>query len=226
MKTTTLFSATLLALAVLGAPVAAQDPAGDARPARKQLDGNGDGAIDRAEAASHPRLAERFERLDRNGDGRLDASERPAHHRKRPHGGHDRMGHGGIVRLDTDGDGRLTRAELEAAAAERGMGDARGGRGARHGLLQSFEAIDADNDGHIVRGELRAWHQAQRPQRQAEMVRRAGERFTAADLNGDGRLSRVEVEEKLPRMAAGFAWMDENRDGFLSREELSPGPMH
>jgi hypothetical protein len=36
----------------------------------------------------------------------------------------------------------------------------------------------------------------------------------------DGRLNRVEVDEKMPRMAARFAWIDENRDGFLSRAEL------
>jgi len=76
-----------------------------------------------------------------------------------------------------------------------------------------------------VRAELRAWQQAQRPQREAERERRFNERFDAADLNGDGRLSRVEVEEKMPRLSASFAWMDEDGDGFLSREELRPQRM-
>ena len=48
------------------------------------------------------------------------------------------------------------------------------------------------------------------------------EAFAAADLNGDGRLSRVEADEKMPRLAARFAWLDDNRDGFLSRDEAQP----
>ena len=54
------------------------------------------------------------------------------------------------------------------------------------------------------------------------MRQRFDERFAAADLNGDGKLSRVEVGEKMPRLAERFAWVDENGDGFLSREELQP----
>ena len=38
----------------------------------------------------------------------------------------------------------------------------------------------------------------------------------------DGKLSRIEVDEKMPRLAKRFAWMDDNRDGFLSRAELEP----
>ena len=54
------------------------------------------------------------------------------------------------------------------------------------------------------------------------MQRRFDERFSAADLNGDGRLSRVEVDEKMPRIASRFAWLDENGDGVLERNELRP----
>ena len=50
------------------------------------------------------------------------------------------------------------------------------------------------------------------------------QRFAEADLNRDGRLSRIEVDEKMPRLGARFAWLDENRDGFLSRAELQPAP--
>ena len=143
-------------------------------------------------------------------------------HHARGGGGHMGMMGMGIARLDSDADGRISRAEIESAAAERGK---RGARGARRGhgwLLENFDAIDANRDGHIVRAELRAWQQAQRPQREAERERRFNERFATADLNGDGRLSRVEVEEKMPRLSSSFAWMDDNGDGFLSREELRP----
>ncbi|WP_187775727.1 EF-hand domain-containing protein [Luteimonas suaedae] len=224
MKSNRLFAATLLALGAFATAAAvAQPAAGEARPARMQLDSNGDGAIDRSEAAAHPRLAERFDRLDKNGDGRIDADERPRHGGKRMQGGggHDRMGFDRIARLDADGDGRISRAELEQAAGAR-----KEGRGARFDLGQHFDAIDTDRDGQIARGELRAWHARQLPQRRAEMAERADQRFAAADLNGDGKLSRVEVEEKMPRLARNFAWMDESRDGFLSREELRPQRAH
>ncbi|WP_407352288.1 EF-hand domain-containing protein [Luteimonas sp. R10] len=224
MKSNRLFAATLLALGTFAAAAMAQPAAGEARQeARMPLDSNGDGAIDRSEAAAHPRLAERFDRLDKNGDGRIDAGERPRHGGKRMHDGRGRS-HGGfdrIARLDADGDGRISRAELEQATAAR-----KDGRGSRFDLAQHFDVVDTDRDGQIARGELRAWHARQLPQRRAEMAERADQRFAAADLNGDGKLSRVEVEEKMPRLATSFAWMDESRDGFLSREELRPQRAH
>ncbi len=55
----------------------------------KKLDVNGDGAIDKAEVANHPRLSQRFDQLDANKDGKLTRDEmraaRDAH--KGPHGG-------------------------------------------------------------------------------------------------------------------------------------------
>lgn len=222
MKSNGLFAAVLLALGTFAATAAvAQPAAGETRSARMQLDGNGDGAIDRDEAAAHPRLAAAFDRLDKNGDGRIDAGEKPRHGGKRMRGGHGHMGLDGVARLDADGDGRISRTELEQGAAAR-----EGGRGGRLDLARHFDAIDADRDGQIARGELRAWHARQRPQRRAEMAERAAARFAAADLNGDGKLNRVEVEEKMPRLARSFAWMDESRDGFLSREELGPQRAH
>jgi Ca2+-binding EF-hand superfamily protein len=61
-----------------------------------------------------------------------------------------------------------------------------------------------------------------RPQRVAKMQQKFEQRFVAADLNHDGKLSRTEVAEKMPRMEKRFAWMDDNRDGFLGRNELHP----
>ena len=54
------------------------------------------------------------------------------------------------------------------------------------------------------------------------MRKRLEGKFAEADLNKDGKLSRIEVDEKMPRLAKRFAWMDDNRDGFLSRAELQP----
>jgi len=189
----------LLALALASAAAFAATT-GDGTSAHARLDANNDGAIDRAEAAAHPRLAEHFDQLDRNRDGRLSADERPQWR------GHDGRGHGHerLERLDADADGRISRAELGPDAK----------------LASRFAEIDANHDGYLVRSEVRAWHERMRPQRQAVHARHAAELFAAADLNRDGKLSRVEVDEKMPRLARGFAWMDDNRDGFLSREEL------
>ncbi len=158
-------------------------------------------------------------------------------------------GHGGIDRLarfDTDGDGRISRAEAEAAtvamqarrdaaragrdrpqrpqatgAASRGD-DARARRPHRGGLdlVAEFDAIDANRDGYLTRAELRDWQARKIAAHRAERERRFEARFRAADLNGDGRLSRVEVSEAMPRLADRFAWLDENGDGFLDRDEL------
>lgn len=188
-------------------PLSAAIAATAGAPARAKLDANGDGAIDRAEAAAHPKLAANFDRLDANRDGRLSADERPRHRR----GGM----HGGLERLDADRDGRISRAEFDAAAAMRGQDAAR---------APDFAAIDTNRDGFLVRSEVRAHHERMRPQREAERRARIEQRFAEADLNRDGRLSRIEVDEKMPRLGARFAWLDENRDGFLSRAELQPSP--
>ncbi|MGI8560341.1 MAG: EF-hand domain-containing protein [Luteimonas sp.] len=205
MQRNAMFIATALVVASFGiAALASAQTAAPAKTQRMSLDANRDGAIDRSEAARMPRLAEKFDQLDRNGDGRLDKGERPQHHGKGKHGGR----HGGIAKLDTDKDGRISRTE--AAASPRGKGK----------LVEQFAAIDANNDGYLVRAELRAHHERMRPQREAERTQRFNARFAEADLNRDGRLSRVEVAEKMPRLAGRFAWMDDNKDGFLSREEL------
>lgn len=195
--------AALVGTALAAAPATPAATATAAAPTHPRLDANADGVIDRNEAAAHPRLAENFNRLDKNGDGKLDASERPSrdgHHGKRGHGG----GMDKLVSADADGDGRISRteaAQLPWAA-------------------QSFDQIDKNRDGYLVRSELRAYHERMGEQRKAEHAKRAQEQFAQADLNHDGKLSRVEVSEKMPRLAKSFAFLDEDRDGFLTRGDL------
>lgn len=212
-----------LSAAVCGSAFAApQDTSPPRTHGAMKLDTNGDGAIDRSEAAKFPRLAERFDALDADKDGRLSADERPKFGGPRGHG-HGMHG-GGIERFDKDGDGRVSRAEFDAGKAEfaarRGPD---GGKGPRdHGpKALDFAALDANGDGYIVRSEERAWRERMRPQMQAEFAKRAQERFAEADINKDGKLSKLEVSEKMPRLEGSFAWMDDNRDGFLSPQELA-----
>jgi Ca2+-binding EF-hand superfamily protein len=192
--------ATAVAATVAGAAIAAPQSGAT----RQKIDLNNDGVIDRTEAAAHPRLAASFDQLDKNRDGKLDASERP-HHRK---GGHGRHGGGmdRVVKADADGDGRISRTEA----------------GSLRFIGEKFAEIDSNRDGYIVRSELTRYHERMRPQHEAERAKRAEERFAAADLNKDGKLSRVEVSEKMPRLEKSFAFMDEDRDGFLTRADLAP----
>lgn len=208
--------AMLLAGAAVAGPQAATDKAAAKSPRHDRaltLDANKDGVIDRSEAVKHPRLAEKFDQLDINKDGRLERSElRQGHARRGGRGGkagrgHAGMGHGGVARyvaLDTDGDGRISKLEADTSR-----------------LAKRFADIDSNQDGYLVRSEL----QADGERRRAEFARKASERFDQrfkqADSNGDGRLSRAEYEAAWPGKAKLFAFLDEDRDGYLSRADLA-----
>lgn len=173
------------------------------------MDTDGDGLISRAEAARHPRLAEKFDTLDANKDGRLDATERPSwHSRGGRKGGHGRQGMAHAVALDVDGDGRISRAE----AAKQPK------------FATRFDQADGNRDGYLVRSELQAWSERRRGESLARHREMVEARFTKADSNRDGKLSRAEVETAMPHVAKAFAFHDEDRDGFLTRADLQPQP--
>lgn len=223
----------LLAAAVavaLASTLAIAQTATAPKPVQAAMDANGDGVIDRAEAAKFPRLAARFDQLDANKDGRLDAGERPMRHQggKRMHGG--MHGGKGMARMDTDGDGRVSKAEAQAAASR---------------FAERFDAMDANKDGYLDRADM-----------QARMAERRAGFFAAADANRDGRLSRDEFTahrsaqatqrhqameqrakaagkalptqaERAKRMAEAFDRIDTNKDGAISRAEFDAHkPMH
>lgn len=165
---------TLITVAVLAALASAtafaavqSDAAPTPKPERTSLDVNGDGSIDKAEAAKSPRLSEKFDELDKNKDGKLGKEEMP----RRGDRKHGRDGHGpreAMTRLDTDKDGRISRAESAAGEAK---------------LASRFEQMDANKDGFIDRAD----HELRAKQRKDEW-------FTSADTDKDGKLSRVEVD--------------------------------
>ena len=164
---------TLLMLAVLaalsaGTALAATAPASDSNGApRAKLDTNGDGAIDRSEAARSPRLADRFDELDKNKDGKLARGEMPRHHGR----GSGKNGHGPremMARLDTDKDGRISRAESAAGQAK---------------SAERFDRMDINKDGYIDRAD-----------RELRAKQRTDEWFARADTDKDGKLSRAEMD--------------------------------
>lgn len=129
----------------------ATQPTAD-KPARHaRIDTNGDGVIDRSEAAANPKMAEHFDRLDANRDGRITAEERPQHGGKGGKGGRD-AARARMVELDTNKDGRFSRDELAGKAR----------------ALQNFAAIDANSDGFLTREEMKAHHIAHRGERGAK----------------------------------------------------------
>ncbi len=56
--------------------------------------------------------------------------------------------------------------------------------------------------------------------RHALFENREAARFTAADVDGSGALSREEAVARLPEAAQRFSEMDVNQDGELSRQEV------
>jgi Ca2+-binding EF-hand superfamily protein len=166
----------LLTLAVLAAfataTAAAVTPATPPKPdaPKAQLDTNGDGVVDRAEAAKSPRLAERFDAVDTNKDGKLSTEELrdargPRGHRG-PHGGHERM-----AKLDTNKDGRISAEEAKA--------DPR--------FAARFAEMDSNKDGFVDKVDF-----AQRMKQHRDAW------FAKADSNKDGQLSKAEFDAAKP----------------------------
>jgi Ca2+-binding EF-hand superfamily protein len=107
-------------------------------------------------------------------------------------------------RADADGNGALSRSEVAAMPA----------------LAPRFDLIDRDGNGEITAEEVRAWRTARRSRRASRQPSGLGALFAEADRNGDGMLSRAEVQARLPRMARNFDRIDANRDGSLGRAEI------
>ena len=108
--------------------------------------------------------------------------------------------------FDTNKDGRISRAESQ------------------EGTTRLFNEIDTNKDGFISKEEMQAHHKAMR-EKHMGMMR---DHWKAADKDGDGALSRAEVEAgNMPMLARDFDKLDKNKDGKLTPDEIQAGmPMH
>lgn len=101
--------------------------------------------------------------------------------------------------FDENKDGKLSRDEV------------------RKGAERMFGEIDSNQDGQISQEEMRAHHKAMHEKMQSKMQ----ERWKTADKDGDGALSRAEVDAaKMPRLSRDFDQLDANKDGKLSADEM------
>jgi Ca2+-binding EF-hand superfamily protein len=97
----------------------------------------------------------------------------------------------------------------------RGMFGA-GGPGGSPGILDNFDAIDADKSGSLSKEELTTWFEQRQEQFRLEMQ----ERVKKADTDGNGLLTREEAKLGLPHLYEHFEFVDANGDGSISLAEL------
>lgn len=210
----------LLAVAIVAALASTVAVAQTAPKPRMAIDTNGDGVIDRAEAAKFPRLAARFDQLDQNKDGRLTADERP-----RPKAG-KRGGH--LQALDANKDGRISLAEAQAAPGGKLAGrfaqmdvnkDGYLDRADRQLKMQQqraafFAGADANRDGRLTRDEFVVEQGARAAERRAQWQQRAA----AAGRQVPARPAPTQAEQ-VQRAGAMFDRIDANKDGVVTRAE-------
>ena len=109
---------------------------------------------------------------------------------------------------DSNHDGKISKSEWQAARLREAN--------------EHFQRLDTNRDGKLTRTEV----DAARDQRMAGHDRKRGERgerMRALDKDGDQQLSRAEIGNEMPRLAADFDRLDANRDGKLSRDEIRAG---
>jgi Ca2+-binding EF-hand superfamily protein len=108
---------------------------------------------------------------------------------------------------DSNHDGNISQSEWQSARLREAN--------------EQFQKFDANRDGKISRAEM----EQARDQRMAERGQRGGhgERFKAMDSDGDQQLSKAEIGDNMPRLAADFDRLDANHDGKLSRDEIRAG---
>ncbi len=133
-----------------------------------------------------------------------DATTKNDMHHHGMHGGMGGMGPGPMFdRFDTDKDGRISKDEMRA------------------GTDKVFAETDTNKDGFISKEEMEAHHKAMRDKMREKMRDKMQERWKAADTDGDGALSKAEVDAaKMTHLSRDFDKLDKNKDGKLSPDEI------
>ena len=135
-----------------------------------------------------------------------DAAKTDMHHQgmKGGMGGMGGMGPGPMFdRFDTDKDGRISKEEMRTATDK------------------MFAEADTNKDGFISKEEMEAHHKAMREKMHEKMRDKMQERWKAADKDGDGALSKAEVDAaRMPHLSRDFDKLDKNKDGKLTPDEI------
>jgi Ca2+-binding EF-hand superfamily protein len=106
--------------------------------------------------------------------------------------------------MDENKDGKLSREEVQKS------------------VDKMFADADANKDGVITKDEMRAHHNKMHDRMQSKMQ----ERWKAADKDGDGALSRAEVDAAdMTMLSRNFEKLDKNKDGKLTTDEMRSGMM-
>jgi Ca2+-binding EF-hand superfamily protein len=87
-----------------------------------------------------------------------------------------------------------------------------------------FNEIDTNKDGFISKEEMQAHRKAMHDKFRESMRDKMREHWKSADKDGDGALSRAEVDAaKMQKLARDFDKLDKNKDGKLTEDEIRAG---
>lgn len=124
-------------------------------------------------------------------------------------------------KLDQDGDGKITKDEMSAGKPKDGKGPS---------VDDIFSKIDTNQDGAIDETENKVgfekMQQQQGPGGPPDPSKMAAELFKKADADGDGKISKDELTQALPKDGKGpsvddiFKSADSDEDGTISSTEL------
>jgi Ca2+-binding EF-hand superfamily protein len=144
-------------------------------------------------------LDDRFDEIDTDKSGQLSRDEVKAWSAARQQELRQRI-EDHIKAADTNGDGQISQDEAKAGLPM---------------VYDHFDFLDVDNDGFVTKAEF------DRLRDPVAMRTEVLSRLKAADKDGNGKLDQAEAAFALPVLAARFAQLDANKDGYVTLDELA-----